>query len=65
MSRLPTDTAIADALHAAIEMGGYSPEIVPVAACALTRASADEDERGAVLAACQRVWRERFQVWDA
>lgn len=65
MTRLPTDASIADAIHAAAEMGGYDPEIVSIAACALTRAGADEDERGAVLAACQRVWRERFVVWGA
>ena len=65
MGRFPTDATISDAIHAAAEMGGYDPEIVSIVACALTRAGADEDERGAVLAACQRVYKERFMVWGA
>ena len=62
MSRLPTDNAIVDVFHELADLHGYSPENIPHVAAALTRATADEDERGAVLAACQRVWRERFEV---
>ena len=66
MTRIPTMPAIVDALHAAAEINGcYDPEIVGVAACALTRASADEDERGAILAAVQRVYADRFVIWGS
>lgn len=66
MTRIPTMPAIVDALHAAAEVNGcYDPEIVGIAACALTRAGADEDERGAILTEVQRVYAERFKVWGA
>lgn len=60
--RIPAEHLIVDAIHKVAEMAGYDPEILPEVARLVTPKGADDDERGAILAEVQQVWRKRFQI---